>query len=102
MCKIFESLAGLFVLNLVCRDEALRNETVRNLKKTFTSMCSYKLDEDVNEIIYCHNGAALKSEKEWLKDMEISSKSFNKLGVDLKISNDELIEVQDFLKQLKM
>lgn len=65
-------------------------------------MCSYKLDEDVNEIIYCHNGDAVKGEKEWLKDMESSSKSFNKLGVELKISNDELIEVQEFLKQLKM
>lgn len=93
---------GIFILNLVCRDEELRNQTVANLKQTFKSICSYKLDEDVNEILYCHNGNALTGESDWLKEMEKSTKSFNKLGIELKISNDDLIEVQEFLKQLKV
>lgn len=78
----------------------LRNQTVANLKQTFSSICSYKLDEDVNEILYCYNGNAITCESQWLKEMENSSKNFNKLGKKFKISNDDLIEVQEFLKQL--
>ncbi|KAJ8933713.1 hypothetical protein NQ314_013843 [Rhamnusium bicolor] len=46
---------GLFVLNIVLRDKSLRPSIFNNLKNHFKTILSYKLEEDLNEVIICLN-----------------------------------------------
>eukprot|EP00095_Tigriopus_kingsejongensis_P006509 maker-scaffold172_size289735-snap-gene-0.15 protein:Tk06509 transcript:maker-scaffold172_size289735-snap-gene-0.15-mRNA-1 annotation:"methyltransferase-like protein 13 isoform x1" len=48
---------GTFVLNLVCRDQALRSEVLATLRAGFTHVVSCPIPEEVNEILYCSSGA---------------------------------------------
>nr|SVE89152.1 EOG090X02SD [Daphnia sinensis] len=45
---------GLFFMNLVCRDEAKRNNVMEMLRKSFEIVQMRKIKGEVNEIIRCH------------------------------------------------
>lgn len=96
------SFSGIFILNLVCRDDKLREKVLLELRESFLSICSYKLDEDVNEILYCSNDAAFGDLLAWKSGFEVAGKKLNSLTRDHKISNDEVVDVTDFLKELKL
>lgn len=51
----YNLFAGLFVLNVVLRDEQLRPMIINNLTDTFQTVVSYKLQEDLNEIFISSN-----------------------------------------------
>lgn len=82
---------GVFVLNFVCRDNESRNQTADILKEVFSSIYSYKLDEDVNEIFYCF--------KEPVKDFE---ERFLKSGKKLNTIRKEMVDVEDLIEKLKL
>ena len=44
---------GLFLLNLVCRNEEKRTGVLENLKESFPSVQTRKIKGEVNEIIVC-------------------------------------------------
>lgn len=44
---------GLFVLNVVIRDSTLRPAIVSKLEDNFQTVSTYKLEEDLNEIVLC-------------------------------------------------
>ncbi|XP_031632112.1 eEF1A lysine and N-terminal methyltransferase homolog [Contarinia nasturtii] len=90
---------GIFILNLVCRDEKLREKVLVDLRSTFSSVVSYKLVEDVNEILYCQNVAY--DGKKWNDAMEKSAKHINEL-LQKEQNYSEIIEVQEFLDQIKI
>jgi len=46
------------MLNLVCRSSEQRQFAVSNLKSVFCQVCSVKLEEDVNETVYCFPSTA--------------------------------------------
>ncbi|XP_055859084.1 eEF1A lysine and N-terminal methyltransferase homolog [Episyrphus balteatus] len=106
--EILESLKyvigpkGMFILNLVCRDEQLREQAVSNLNKVFTSCCCYKLDEDVNEVIYCTNDEKYKNLADWKKILGTSSRSLNSIAKESKFSDTDMVDVTDFLNDLKI
>lgn len=90
---------GIFVLNLVCRDERLREKVLVDLRNTFKSVVSYKLEEDVNEILYCQN---IKYEaKKWNETMEKSAKHINEL-LKKEQNYSEIIDIPEFLEQLEI
>lgn len=89
-------------MNLVCRDEKLREQVLMDLRQSFRSICSYKLDEDVNEVLYCRNDSAFETLPPWKSNFETAAKNLNNLTKDYKISTDEVIDVSDFLKELKL
>ncbi|XP_037038786.1 eEF1A lysine and N-terminal methyltransferase homolog [Bradysia coprophila] len=93
---------GIFILNLVCRDDKLREQVLIELRQSFRSICAYKLDEDVNEVLYCSNDSALDGLPVWKSSFEAAAKNLNSLTKDYKISNDEVVDVIDFLKELKL
>lgn len=93
---------GLFILNLVCRDEKLRGSAMKCLKKYFPAMCTYKLDEDINEVIYCTNSEKLTNQKNWKKALISSGKTLNASVKAKKLSNDDLLDVTEFMKELKL
>lgn len=96
-CVCFVLFAGIFILNLVCRDEQLRDKVLDDLRKAFHTVGSHKLDEDVNEILYCLN--AEQDNAKWVKALEQSVKHINS---QLTNDNQELdhFELQDFFREL--
>lgn len=90
---------GIFILNLVCRDDKLRDNVLVDLKNTFKTVISYKLDEDVNEILYCQN--VEQDSTKWKEAMEKSVKHINEL-LNKEQNSSDSIDVQEFLKQLKL
>lgn len=87
------------MLNLVCRDDKLRDEAIVDLKKSFKTVVSYKLDEDVNEILYCQNTE--HDATSWTQAMTKSVNNINEL-LSKEQNSLELIEVQDFIQDLKL
>lgn len=84
---------GIFILNFVCRDESIRDQTKETLKLFFQSIFSYKLEEDVNEIFYC-----LK-EKLPFADFE---QRFKKSVLQLNGIQKDMVDIEDVLSQIKL
>jgi spermidine synthase len=89
---------GVFILNLVTRDDALRETVLADLRAVFPSICSYKLDEDVNEILFCTNSALETAT--WRSAVEKSAKKINKFSKSHRMR--DTIDVEDFLRDLKL
>lgn len=49
----FNFISGLFVLNLACRDPKLRLEVLKNIQAEFPFALSYKVPDEVNEVLFC-------------------------------------------------
>jgi SAM-dependent methyltransferase len=49
----FKFFVGFFILNLVLRDSSLRPSILNTLKNKFETVVSYRLAEDLNEILIC-------------------------------------------------
>ncbi|XP_034668300.1 eEF1A lysine and N-terminal methyltransferase homolog [Drosophila subobscura] len=93
---------GLFMLNLVCRDETLKAEAMANLQKVFPAVCSYKLEEDINEVVYCANDEKYKTVEHWQKAMGTAGRGLNTAIKEHKLANEDALEVADFLSELKI
>ena len=59
--------SGMFVLNLACRDPLLRSEVIQDIHRVFQTVWSYKVPEEVNEILFC-------TDHEWPNAKKISKK----------------------------
>ncbi|XP_041780407.1 eEF1A lysine and N-terminal methyltransferase homolog [Anopheles merus] len=94
---------GLFVLNLVCRNEALRETTVEGLKRAYRYVLSYQLEEDVNEIFYCTDNERLKEVTNWQELLRTAADDVNKLARKEKLTlEQELVDLSDFITALKI
>lgn len=93
---------GLFILNLVCRDEVLREKALAKLQHVFPSVCSYKLEEDINEVLYCSNVLKYKAVDDWKKVLGTSCRTLNNLAKQQKLAQDDLLDVTEFLNDLKV
>ncbi|CAF89713.1 unnamed protein product, partial [Tetraodon nigroviridis] len=53
--KVYNLLSpkGIFILNLVCRNLALRQSVLEHISAMFPSILSKKIEEDVNEVLLC-------------------------------------------------
>lgn len=94
--------SGIFILNLVCRDDTLRGKVVEELKQVFKYVLSYKLEEDVNEIFYCADNAALNSGDKWQEAMKRSAQEINVLAKKFKLSRVDLVDLEEFVEGLKI
>lgn len=79
---------GIFILNLVCRDQENRTNALNSITRVFQNIFSYKLDEDVNEIFYCFKSAMTKD-----KFLQ-SSRQF--------ISMNKDIDIKEFTDKLRL
>lgn len=55
-------ISGIFALNLVCRDSALKEEILRRLKNSFSVIFVYDIPEEVNEVVFCSDDTKLNRE----------------------------------------
>lgn len=47
---------GLFILNLACRDPALRKSVLERVSGVFPTILSRKIEEEINEVLLCSRG----------------------------------------------
>ncbi|XP_022048358.1 eEF1A lysine and N-terminal methyltransferase [Acanthochromis polyacanthus] len=47
---------GLFILNLACRDSALRKSVLERVNGVFPTILSRKIEEEINEVLLCSRG----------------------------------------------
>ena len=92
---------GMFVLNLVCRDSVLRTEIVAKLTKLWNCVMSYKLEEEVNEILFCTNNEKLKT-GEYNQTINQAFKLVNDHVKKVTKVKDDLIDLEDSMKLLKV
>jgi len=92
----------MLVLNLVCRDSLVRQELVKTLREIWAAVISYKLEEEVNELLYCSNTNKLKSAKdsEWKDSMSQAFKLVNEHVKKARKNKEELLDVEDCMKRL--
>ncbi|PSN48593.1 hypothetical protein C0J52_14657 [Blattella germanica] len=91
---------GLFVLNLVCRVSELRDGVIKNLKEIFKSVSSYKLEQEVNEIIFCTDDEV---EGQTLHNrIEDAANKVNLLAKKRKLQTGNLVDVINLVNSLKI
>lgn len=91
---------GLFILNLVARNETLRNQVISDLKKIYKFVVFYKLLEDVNEIVFCAKKE--RDFKEWRNIIEESAKTINSQVKAKNPKADQLFDISSLLSNLKI
>ncbi|XP_014218736.1 methyltransferase-like protein 13 [Copidosoma floridanum] len=90
---------GLFILNLVARNEKLRNEVICNLQKNYKFLASYKLGEDVNEVIFCSRNE--RNRKEWKNLIQETATELNERAKSKNPAFAQLYEITSLLNNLK-
>lgn len=91
---------GLFILNLVCRNDALRTEVISDLKKIFPAVCNHKLNEYLNEVIYCSNNELFKTSGGWQTLLLSSAKELNEAIKNNITEKSELLDIQELMSNL--
>ena len=100
VCRVLGE-GGMLVLNLVCRDSVLRQEVVAGLGAVWQGIVTYKLEEEVNEIIFCTNSQKLRS-GEVKQTITTAFKLVNDHVRKVTKDTDDLIDLEDSLKLLKV
>ncbi|XP_034236144.1 eEF1A lysine and N-terminal methyltransferase homolog [Thrips palmi] len=92
---------GLFILNLVCRAEGLQKEVKAMLRSKFSCIRSYKLEQDVNEVLFC--STKVQKDKDALRlEVKSAAQNFNSIVKDNKIQSRNVVDVTDLVKKLNI
>jgi len=92
---------GMLVLNLVCRDSVLRATLMDDLTQVWSSVVSYKLQEEVNEVLFCSSSDKVKNEGA----SKLFNQAFKLVNDHVKKATrgkDDLIDLEDSLQLLKV
>lgn len=96
---------GIFLLNLVCRNIALRNSVLERVRAVFPTMLSKKIEGDVNEVLLCSREKESSETKCVLPSLNQEAKSlqsalcFSGTGT---AGNSPHIDIAETLKGLKV
>lgn len=88
---------GIFILNLVCRDEQLKADLRQSLAQLFPLQISYKLDEEVNEVVFCMKRADFNLQNGIVEAAEKINQEIRRS----KLNSSELIDVDELSNSLK-
>jgi hypothetical protein len=97
----YKHVAGLFILNFVCRISELREEAINNLKAIFKSVSSCKLEQEVNEIIFCTDDA-IEEKETWRSRLEDAANRVNALAKKRKLHAGDFVDVAHLVNSLKI
>lgn len=97
VCKCIGN-EGIFILNLVLRDETLRDSIIKSLKAHFKTILSNKLEEDLNEILYCKSNKI--DVKKFESDIKTAADELNKTIRKKKIQSDDFVDVESLMESL--
>ena len=101
----------MFTLNLVCRDPLLRADVIHDLHVGggFQSIASFKVPQEVNEILLCTNAGDLLHKAG--KKIDVSHpclKAFGKINRTLaavsgsQFANEDFLDLSEWVSQLKV
>lgn len=97
--SIFFLTAGIFILNLVCRDILLQGSVLASLKETFPVLYTQKIEGEVNEIIYCQQQGKVKlSSRDLQEKAQILEKALQRPGQEW----DSTYILADMLETIKL
>ncbi|KAJ8920718.1 hypothetical protein NQ315_004857 [Exocentrus adspersus] len=85
--------SGLFVVNIVLRDQSLRPSIINTLRNHFQNLLSYKLEEDLNEIFLCSKS---KIHMDHVKDACVQINTF------FKKNNSNNVDIDTFMQSLSL
>ncbi|KAM4548941.1 eEF1A lysine and N-terminal methyltransferase isoform 2-T2 [Odontesthes bonariensis] len=88
---------GLFILNLVCRDPALRKSVLERVSGVFPSVLSRKIAEEINEVLLCSC-----AEKDAAHILPTLSQAAQHLQSALCSNRRPHIDIAELLKELKV
>ncbi|XP_026468602.1 methyltransferase-like protein 13 [Ctenocephalides felis] len=88
---------GIFMLNLVCRDDNVRTNVIKLLVDIFENVCSYVMELDLNMIIYCTNTKDIDWKTKILEASETVNKLIGKSG-----STNDFIDMNDVFSYLNI
>ena len=105
-------ILGIFVLNMACRDPLLRSEVIQDIHKVFKTVWSYRVPEEVNEILFCtdHDEWAAAEKKLKIDRKHPAIEAFAKVNTHTKVvqkscnarNEEELLDLGEAVKQLKL
>uniref|UniRef100_A0A2D4IFH0 Uncharacterized protein n=1 Tax=Micrurus lemniscatus lemniscatus TaxID=129467 RepID=A0A2D4IFH0_MICLE len=91
--------AGIFILNLVCRDILLQGSVLAALKETFPVLYTQKIEGEVNEIIFCQQQDKVKlSPRDLQEKAQILEKALQRPGQEW----DSTYILADMLETIKL
>lgn len=99
------TMPGIFILNLVCRNLALRQSVLEHISAMFPSILSKKIEEDVNEVLLCSRKEKKSAEAACSPPLlnQAAKRLQSKLLFDASgTSSSPRIDVAESLKNLKL
>lgn len=87
---------GVFILNLVCRDATLKQQVIECLKKSFPCIASYQLEDEINDILFCHS----MGYEIFLETLGAACYEFNNFSKKNKQENS--IDIKQFFETIKV
>lgn len=95
---IFAVLPGVFIANIVLRDQSLRGGIVATLERSFRKVLSYKLVEDLNEVFICCN---MEVSDQHIKDsLKRGSEAINQFFRKNRVTDE--VDVVEYLNSLQI
>lgn len=91
---------GFFIMNLLARNKKLRDDVVEDLKNIYEFVATYKMSEEVNEVVFCSNKKI--DFEEWIKLVQESASSLNTQAKSDGSSSEDLIEMESLLSNIKI
>ena len=86
------------MLNLVCRDPDLREATVAVLREVFASVLSYRVPEEVNEVLFCARERLFTGKRVDAGHPMIAA--FR--AVNATVRDESFVDLADAVRQLKV
>ncbi|XP_060934344.1 eEF1A lysine and N-terminal methyltransferase [Limanda limanda] len=94
---------GIFMLNLVCRDSALRNSVLQRISTLFPSILSRKIEGEVNEVLLCSRGGNQASDGARIpQSLNQAAKNLQSCLSSSSSDHRPHIDIAELLKDLKV
>ncbi|XP_069823714.1 eEF1A lysine and N-terminal methyltransferase isoform X2 [Dendropsophus ebraccatus] len=90
---------GLFILNLVCRDPVLKGQVISTIHEVFPLIYVQKIEDEVNEILFCRPVSGQSKE---ISDLKESAKSLEKQLRRPGTTWDETFVLADMFKSVQI
>nr|XP_019936730.1 PREDICTED: methyltransferase-like protein 13 [Paralichthys olivaceus] len=94
---------GIFMLNLVCRDSALRKSVLQRISTVFPSILSRKIEGEVNEVLLCSRGGNKTSDSAHIpQSLNQAAKNLQSALSSNRSDHRPHIDILELLKDLKV
>ncbi|KAM8930338.1 eEF1A lysine and N-terminal methyltransferase isoform 2-T2 [Pelodytes ibericus] len=91
--------SGIFILNLVCRDQVLSEQVLKVLHEVFPLIYKQKIEDEVNEILFCHPVSEKRASP---RELIESAKGFEKHLRRPGVLWDKTYDLADMLKTVEI